>query len=383
MIGNELDEEAFEELLSRHFDGELSAEESQLLTARVTADPASMRRFALFSLLHDQVRTVLSSDLAKESIEADSSNGVVVSKHPLRMARAWKFTARVAAPAAVILIGITLWPRSPQTRVVPAMPVRLAAPVAVLNIEIAAQWSDPNVELLLRRGDLPDGPLGLVSGTAEFTFASGATAVVQGPAFFEPLTRDRLAVSAGRVIGRCSSKETALTIVAPAAEVTDLGTEFGVVVGEDHHMQVRVIRGEVELVAAKQSRRLTTGQTAAVDEQGRPQAPAPIIEDFASLARIISDSSEMERTEQNLLIDPGMTLAPQPNSSAAASSVSAPWRGTPGHVDLMHGLAHSGNTAVQHSRPGQSDVATGRSGREDRSNRRAGGGRFGMGHASI
>ena len=328
----------FERLLSRHFDGELSPEESAELAARLKADPAYARQFARASLLHDQLRTMFVSDLARESMAADavgrrsrlngSAEGTHDSGREDRCSgrRPGRWDSRLREPDTAID-----WPQ----------PLR---PLAVLNAEIATQWSDPNVELLLRRGDLPSGPLRLESGVAEFAFAGGATAVIEGPAVIEPLTRDRLSVASGRVIGRCSTKQARLTIVTPNAEVTDLGTEFGVAVGDDRHTQVAVIQGEVEFVAADQSRRMKAGEAVAIDARGRAEQAAYVIQDFSKLARLMPGFTEPELAGANLLADPGMTQAPVFYASTERSS---PWRGTAGHVDLVSGQAHSGSVAIR------------------------------------
>ena len=327
----------FEQLLSRHFDGELSREESDELVARLKADPACARQFARASLLHDQLRTVFLSNLARESMAADAASGNPGStaSPKARMTQAGKIVAAVAVLAIGVLVSVNLTLRST---------VATAPPLAVLNAEIATQWSDPNVELLLRRGDLPSGPLRLESGVAEFAFAGGATAVIEGPAVIEPLTRDRLSVSSGRVIGRCSTEQARLTIVTPSAEVTDLGTEFGVAVGDDRHTQVAVIQGEVEFVAADQSRRMKAGEAVAVDARGRAEQAAYVIQDFSKLARLMPGFTEPELAGANLLADPEITQTP---AFYASTERSSPWRGTAGHVDLVSGQAHSGSVAVR------------------------------------
>ena len=337
MSEREPDLEGFEQLLSRHFDGELLPEELAELAARLKADPACARQFARESLLHDQLRTMFVSDLARESMEADtpSGNPGQTASPKARMIQAGKIVVAVAAPAIGILVAVNLTLRSTAAT---------APPLAVLNAEIATQWSDPNVELLLRRGDLPGGPLRLESGVAEFAFAGGATAVIEGPAVIEPLTRDKLSVTSGRVIGRCSTEQARLTIVTPSAEVTDLGTEFGVAVGEDRHTQVAVIRGEVKFVAADQSRRMKAGEALAIDARGRAEEAAYVIQDFSQLARLMPGFTEPELAGANLLADPEMTQAPVFYASTERSS---PWRGTAGHVDLVSGQAHSGSVAIR------------------------------------
>lgn len=327
----------FEWLVSRHFDGALSPEESVELEARLKADPACVRQFARASFVHDQLRSVFLGDLARASMEADgqADEPDITALPSVRAARPWQVLTAVAGLAAVLFVTASLALR-PW-----AAP---AAPVAVLSVEIATRWSDPNVELLLRRGDLPAGPLRLESGVAEFTFAGGAAAVVEGPAVFEPLSRERLSITSGRVVGRCPTKQARLTIVTPTAEVIDLGTEFGVAVGDNHNTQVAVIQGEVKLVAAEQTRRMKAGESVAIDARGKTEQAAYVVSDLSKLARLIPDLAEAKLSEENLLADPGMSLAPVSHGTAGRSS---PWQGTAGHVDLARGRSRSGDTAIR------------------------------------
>jgi hypothetical protein len=172
--------------------------------------------------------------------------------------------------------------------------------------------------LILRGGELPTGPLQLEAGVAEFAFASGATAVIEGPAVFEPVAADRLLLQSGRTIGRCEKKNAKLCIVTPNAVVTDLGTEFGVAVGNDRQTRVAVIKGAVELVAGQLPRRLRAGEALAVDAQGKTEPAEHLIVEFSKIARLLPAEVLPVREGVNRLTDATMT--------------GQAWRGTAGHV---------------------------------------------------
>ena len=207
--------------------------------------------------------------------------------------------------------------------------------MAVLSAATNARWSDPNIELTLRGGELPAGPMRLEAGVAEFAFAGGATAVVEGPAVFEPVAADRLVLQSGRAIGRCATATAKLTIVTPNAAVTDLGTEFGVTVGDDQQTRVAVIKGAVELAAGNVPHRLIAGEAVAVDAHGQMVPAEFVIAEFSKMATLLPPEDFAVETGANLLSDPGMKIPPGLTSTL-------PWHGSVGYVDLAApGVARS------------------------------------------
>lgn len=224
---------------------------------------------------------------------------------PPRRRATWWVVA--AAAAAMIVAGLFLFSQ------------RGTVPVAVLSAATNVRWSDPNVELMLRGGELPHGPLHLEVGVAEFSFSGGATALIEGPAVFELVAADKLVLRTGRVIGRCAKPEAKLTIVTPGTVVTDLGTEFGVAVGDDRQTRVAVIKGVVELGAGQHSQRLNAGEAMAVDERGQMAKAEFVIAEFSRMAEVFPAEDVSVRDGINRLQDPGMT--------------SSLWNGTAGHVD--------------------------------------------------
>lgn len=219
----------------------------------------------------------------------------------------WWLGAAAAAAAAMVATWVVVSPGDSE-------------PLARLSAATNARWSDPNVELMLRGGELPSGPLHLEAGVAEFAFSGGATAVVEGPAVFEPVAADRVVLQSGRVIGRCAKPEAKLSIVTPGAVVTDLGTEFGVAVGADRQMRVAVMKGAVQLVAGKAPRRLAAGEAVVVDARGRMVDAQFVIAEIARLATILPAEDLAVSGAINQLKDP------------ALADLGPTWRATTGHV---------------------------------------------------
>ena len=242
-------------------------------------------------------------------IESGLASAPVVTAGAEPVMSAWRWWWGAAAAAAAVLGALLVF-----------VPRKTSAPVAVLSAATNARWSDPNVELMLRGGGLPAGPMQLEAGVAEFAFAGGATAVIEGPAAFEPVAADRLLLHSGRAIGRCANDSAKLSIVTSNAVVTDLGTEFGVAVGDDRQTCVAVIKGAVELVAGKAPRRLVAGEAVAVDARGQMVDAQFVIKELAKLATILPVEEVAVSGAVNRLKDPGIT------------DLGTTWRGTTGHV---------------------------------------------------
>ncbi len=87
--------------------------------------------------------------------------------------------------------------------------------------------------------------LNLVAGWAEITFTSGAKAILQGPTRFSIADALGGDLQLGRLTVKAPSSAKGFSVNTPSGKVVDLGTEFGVKVGEDHATHVTVFVGEV------------------------------------------------------------------------------------------------------------------------------------------
>ncbi len=90
-----------------------------------------------------------------------------------------------------------------------------------------------------------DGMYRIAAGLARLTFASGATAIVEGPASFD-LQGTLIRLDRGRLTLVCPTRQAREVIVEVAGlRVEDLGTEFGVAAHDDGSAEVFVFQGSV------------------------------------------------------------------------------------------------------------------------------------------
>jgi hypothetical protein len=204
------------------------------------------------------------------------------------------------ATSVLVIIGVLqlshLWERPPVADVEkpgtsqPSNFVPLAAPeapptsanlegVAVVTRLRSVQWAQGagNVPELSR---LSVGQvLHFEQGEMELDFDQDVKLAVRGPANLEIRSATEVFSTSGVLSARVGKTGIGFTIVTPAGRITDLGTEFGVAVGDRGATDVAVFRGAVDLTygprASKfepsMSRRLVQGQGLRLDSDGHMQ----------------------------------------------------------------------------------------------------------------
>ena len=137
---------------------------------------------------------------------------------------------------------------------------------------------------------LPAGArLEVAAGLVQVTYLTGANVVIEGPAVYEAAGPASGRLVRGRIAARTEHEKRSepfdpaskdlpplFTVRTPTRLVHDLGTEFGVEVGESGNSSVHVFEGLVELASVSPSTaadevpvRLGVGESAGIDEAGR------------------------------------------------------------------------------------------------------------------
>ena len=129
-------------------------------------------------------------------------------------------------------------------------PVKIGIEVATLYDSVHAQWDS-------RHADMAPGarlstgfePWLLREGYAEVVFDNGARLVVEAPAAFSILTGDQVMLDYGKLYVTVSEQAYGFTVCTPHSRIIDLGTEFGVLVGNQGDVEVHVLEGKVKLLS--------------------------------------------------------------------------------------------------------------------------------------
>ena len=223
-------------LLAAYLAGE--AVEGPLLDA-VRVDPAALDALADHQALEELLAAWGASerggpfaDEVRARIEAEPSGEAFTAAVRARIGRKRRLfrlsLAAGAAAAVLAAVGLAVWP--------PASP-----PAAHLSGSVAAEWAvAPRPDL--RVGDT----LELDAGLAELTLAGGVTLILEGPARVRLAGGARVRLERGCLSARVPKGAEGFQVDTPTSEVVDLGTEFGVCVGDDGSSEVHVLRGRVQ-----------------------------------------------------------------------------------------------------------------------------------------
>lgn len=173
-------------------------------------------------------------------------------------------------------------------------------PVATLTAEHDAQW-----DRLPGESFYAGQRFTLTRGFAEITTARGAIAILEAPVTIELLdSPNAIRLHAGKLVGRCETESSKGFVVhTDHADVTDLGTAFGVSVVPDGSVSAVVFDGEVRLSGPRVRGVLNlAGGQAAADTADSIEPIAP--EDFyksANYARSMRDARARPDVEGQVL----------------------------------------------------------------------------------
>jgi len=173
----------------------------------------------------------------------------------------------VLCVAAALLIGLALaWV---LVRRGPSGPV-----TGHVVRQVQAQWDHPYYHLEDGMA-LHVGPIRLRSGSAEIQLDRGVRMLLQAPCDLELDTANRITVQRGKFVAHVEDTARGFSVHAPTAVITDLGTEFGVMVQPGGPVEAHVFSGRVTValdanrVGQDAPLLLETGQATIVSRSGR------------------------------------------------------------------------------------------------------------------
>jgi hypothetical protein len=158
-----------------------------------------------------------------------------------------------AAAAVVAIAGVILYPRQPASGPVvstaqPTTTVEQEANTGAVAVvgDLVGAVPEAGGPTFIRNAPIDPGVIKLKSGILRLDFFSGARVLLTGPAEFELVSKDRANFRSGKLSAEVPPQARGFTIVTPEGEVRDLGTAFGMNVGEGGS-DIHVIEGEVEI----------------------------------------------------------------------------------------------------------------------------------------
>lgn len=127
-------------------------------------------------------------------------------------------------------------------------------PRATLAAEFRASWGASDA---IDPGDtLREGSYVLLEGLVQIDHSSGAVLVIEGPSTFrlDATGSSPVFLERGRITVLCPTEQSrSLVLGLPHGLVTDLGTEYGVLIGDEGDAFIKVIDGAVEVSSGNPS----------------------------------------------------------------------------------------------------------------------------------
>lgn len=253
-------------LFNAYLDGELTPEMFGELEAWINRDPQHAAEFLHWIGLQAWTREALRGDLLEQVLHAEGAARIGEPPY-VQAASAGRWTAAgkgiFALAASLLLAVVAYWFGSQPDALQPSAQPRagMRRPMATAFVEsregaeLAAVatltrlddcvWSDAMVPLRYGQQLTEGMRVVLQAGVVRITFESGAEAVLQGPCDFTVDNAMHGTIRRGRVAVTAPKRAYGFRIRSPNAEVIDLGTEFGVNVGEGGGSEVHVFSGEV------------------------------------------------------------------------------------------------------------------------------------------
>ena len=214
----------------------------------------------LWAALADVEQAAPAVGISKEEPPRELIQQVVYPPRPKREITKFQIFTLIMSAAAVLLLVLLVTTQPDK-----------AQPVASITGDFDAVWDGPAHIDGIRLWN--DGTVHcLKQGIAELTFDSGAVVLVESPACFEVLDRNRMHFDEGSLTAKVPPAALNFTVETSDSKVVDLGTEFGLTSSLQKGTEVHVRKGVVEHAAGEIKNsikfRLSAGQASHIDLKG-------------------------------------------------------------------------------------------------------------------
>lgn len=246
-------------MIQQVLDGSISQAAFDGFQQRMRAEPELAKLYGDYAMLHHSLC---------EEFEGEPFTAKVV---PVSRR---SFPARIgwfAAAAAVVIVAISIYWKTPGGQPVPVTAAVRFSPDAVWQIEGASPVGRSSVNL--QQG----ATLELFQGQASLSPGPGVSALLEGPSTLTFVSPESLHLGEGRGCFRLEKSGGKLEVTTAAMSAVDLGTEFGIETHRDRPDELHVLDGKV-LMRINGNR---DGEVLSAGEAGRVSG-ANSIERFAA-----------------------------------------------------------------------------------------------------
>ena len=148
--------------------------------------------------------------------------------------------------AAVIFFTFILY--------VHVFPPHYSVQVASVADQVGAQWNSASEKLSVNERVLTNQPPYILDkGIVKLVYDEGVDVLIEGPAEFQIIAKDRIGLKYGKTYSVVSNNGIGFSVYTDNAKVIDLGTEFGVFADSNGDTSIHVLKGKTMLIAGGES----------------------------------------------------------------------------------------------------------------------------------
>jgi hypothetical protein len=221
--------------IHRLLDGEMNAQELDLLDLELQSDPEARKLYLDYAKMHSALENHFTS-------QGKINHGHIV---PIERYLAWqnrriaKFSG-MAAAIILTLTGLFLWSKLAKT------PDRIAVFQSSPDSDFVLVHSNQS-DSAGNQSIRPGSRLKISSGTIEATFSSGVRGLLEAPCEVTFHDDQRIAVAHGVAKFDIPTGVSGFTVETRNLRVVDLGTAFGIIARRNGYDEVHVTKGSVEI----------------------------------------------------------------------------------------------------------------------------------------
>ena len=289
----EIDSDRLRQLIQAHLDQRLTEEEFEALRAYLEKNPEARLEYAELARLDAGLRDASLRDAGlRDAGVVESPNVVAFPSVAEESGVNWW---AVAAVAMAFLLPLTMLLRVRSVENNSGGPeMAVARGVAVITAEAGAVWEGKAHSTGVA---LEPGRLVLKEGLAQIDFFGGASISLSGPAELELVNGDAAVLHRGTLKADVPPAARGFEVRTADVLLEDLGTSFGLSVGENNAADLIVFDGEVRVTGMDGDPKLFFGSDSARFDSGEviPQS-AENIGEFPDITDVIAGSGSREET---------------------------------------------------------------------------------------